>query len=204
MLSHSVMSNSLGPHQAPLFMEFSRWEYRSGLPFSTPGDLLDPRIKPVSLGSPALAGGFFTTAPPGKPQVYKCVLINTNAHTLPVLFLLNCDPDWYTEDQLAKEFSQSHIQSQLQSLQSPMKMQIPSSKSRGGKLFPLFCGLFLDLSQCLFLLINIAISGCRCNPSRKLRLSRRAGISGISFQLQFSPHLPLGHWGSSHWIGAGK
>ena len=28
-------------HQAPLSMEFSRQEYRSGLPVSSPGDLLD-------------------------------------------------------------------------------------------------------------------------------------------------------------------
>ena len=36
--------------------------------FPTPGDLPNPGIKSVSLGHPALAGGFFTTAPPGKPQ----------------------------------------------------------------------------------------------------------------------------------------
>ena len=35
--------------------------------FPPPGDLPDPGIKPVSLASPALAGGFFTTEPPGKP-----------------------------------------------------------------------------------------------------------------------------------------
>ena len=35
-----------------------------GLPFSSPGDLLSPGIKPTS---PALAGGFFTTEPPAKP-----------------------------------------------------------------------------------------------------------------------------------------
>ena len=39
----------------------------SGLPFPPTGDLPDPGIKPTSLGSPALAGRFFTTAPPGKP-----------------------------------------------------------------------------------------------------------------------------------------
>ena len=53
--------------QAPLFMGFCRQEYWSGLPFPTPGDLPDPGIQPASLVSPALAGGFFTTAPPGKP-----------------------------------------------------------------------------------------------------------------------------------------
>ena len=44
-------------------MEFSRHEYWSGLPFPSPGDLPDPGIEPAS---PALAGGFFTTEPPGK------------------------------------------------------------------------------------------------------------------------------------------
>ena len=51
-------------HQAPLSMEFSRQEYGSGLPFPTSRDLLDPGIEPVSPVSPALTGGFFTTAPP--------------------------------------------------------------------------------------------------------------------------------------------
>ena len=53
-------------HKAPLSMEFSRQEYWSRLPFPTPGDLPDPGIEPVSLVSSALAGGFFTTEPPGK------------------------------------------------------------------------------------------------------------------------------------------
>ena len=48
--------------QAPLSMEFSWQEYWSGLPFSSPGDLLDPEIEPVSLTFPALADGFFTTS----------------------------------------------------------------------------------------------------------------------------------------------
>ena len=48
--------------QAPPSMGFSGQEYWSGLPFSTPGDLLDLGIKPASLASPALAGRFFTTS----------------------------------------------------------------------------------------------------------------------------------------------
>ncbi|ELR50284.1 hypothetical protein M91_01266, partial [Bos mutus] len=48
--------------QAPLSIESSRQEYWSGVPFPTPGDLSNPGIKPVSLESPALAGGFFTTS----------------------------------------------------------------------------------------------------------------------------------------------
>ena len=37
------------------------------LPFSPPGDHPKPGIKPVSLVSHSLAGGFFITVPPGKP-----------------------------------------------------------------------------------------------------------------------------------------
>ena len=54
-------------HQTPLSMGFSRQEYWSGLPFPAPRDLPDPGIKRMSLVSPVLAGGFFTTVPPGKP-----------------------------------------------------------------------------------------------------------------------------------------
>ena len=48
-------------HQALLSLGFPRQEYWSGLPCPSLGDLLDPGIEPVSLRSPALAGGFFTT-----------------------------------------------------------------------------------------------------------------------------------------------
>ena len=42
-----------------------RWqEYWSSLPFPPPGDYPNPGIKPRS---PALAGRFSTTVPPGKP-----------------------------------------------------------------------------------------------------------------------------------------
>jgi len=40
---------------------FSRQEYWSGLPWSPPGNLPDPGIEPMSLMSPGLADGFFTT-----------------------------------------------------------------------------------------------------------------------------------------------
>ena len=43
-------------------MGFSRQEHWSGWPCPPPGDLPDPGIEPVSLKSPALAGGFFTTS----------------------------------------------------------------------------------------------------------------------------------------------
>ena len=49
--------------QAPLSMGFSREEYWSGLPFSSPGDLPNPGIEP---GSPALQADSLLTEPPGK------------------------------------------------------------------------------------------------------------------------------------------
>jgi len=48
-------------------MGFSRQEYWSGLLFPSPGDHPDSEIKHASPSSPALAGGFFTIEPPGKP-----------------------------------------------------------------------------------------------------------------------------------------
>ena len=55
-------------YQASLSMEFSRQEYWNGLPFPTPADLSDPGIKPTSLTSLALAGGFFTASARGAGQ----------------------------------------------------------------------------------------------------------------------------------------
>jgi len=37
--------------QAPLSMGFTRQEYQSGLPCPSPGDLLDPGVKPTFLMS---------------------------------------------------------------------------------------------------------------------------------------------------------
>ena len=54
--------------QVLLSVEFSRQEYWSRLPFTPPGDLPDSGIEPLSLVSPALAEGFFTTAPLEKWQ----------------------------------------------------------------------------------------------------------------------------------------
>ena len=54
--------------KAPLSMGFSRQEYWSRLPCPPPGDLPNPGTEPAS---PALAGGFFTPEPPGKPRRYN-------------------------------------------------------------------------------------------------------------------------------------
>ena len=69
LFCHSVVSDSFATSwtaacQAPFSMGFPRQESWSGLPFPPPGALPDPGIK---LLSPVLTGGFFTTAPPGRP-----------------------------------------------------------------------------------------------------------------------------------------
>jgi len=48
-----------------------------GCHFLLQGDLSDPRIEPMSPASPALAGGFFTTEPPGKP--FSWILLPQNS-----------------------------------------------------------------------------------------------------------------------------
>ena len=69
--SVAVSDSSVTPwtvaHQA-LFMKFPRQEYWNGLPHPPLGGLPNPGIEPMSPGSPALAGRFFTTELPGKPM----------------------------------------------------------------------------------------------------------------------------------------
>ena len=56
--------------QAPLSMGFSRQEYWSGFPCSSPGDLSYPGTEPLSPMAPALQEYSFTTELPDKPQFY--------------------------------------------------------------------------------------------------------------------------------------
>ena len=68
MCAHSAMPNSLQPYRlyspsGSSVHGIYRQKYWSGLPLLTPGDLPDLGIEPVSLASPALAGGFFTIRP---------------------------------------------------------------------------------------------------------------------------------------------
>ena len=55
-------------HQAPLSIGISKLGYWSGLPFPSPGDLLNPGIEP---GSPALQADVLPSEPPGEP--YICI-----------------------------------------------------------------------------------------------------------------------------------
>ena len=58
-------------------MGFSRQGYWSGLPFPVPEDLPHPGFTLTSLASPALAGGSFTTKPPGKPAIAWSITITS-------------------------------------------------------------------------------------------------------------------------------
>ena len=54
-------------YQASLSMGFSRQEYRSGLPFPSPGDLPNPGIEPRS---PTLQADALPSEPPGEPILF--------------------------------------------------------------------------------------------------------------------------------------
>ena len=61
---------------APLSIGFPRQEYWSGLPFPSPGDCPNPGIELTSHASPALAGGFFSSEPSGKPLAQNKYSLN--------------------------------------------------------------------------------------------------------------------------------
>ena len=96
MLSHV---DSLQPHRLwptrllrPPSMGFPRQEYWSGLPFPPPGDLPDSGIKPAS---PALAGRFFTTEPPGMPKSVHLTIIQSGlGRIFPILSFLSVSFTW--------------------------------------------------------------------------------------------------------------
>ena len=75
-------------------MGFSRQEYWSGLSYPPPGDLPDLGIEPVSLTSPAVADGFFTTSPPGKPSQSHKQIITKGGRLRSVSVLTQQDIHW--------------------------------------------------------------------------------------------------------------
>ena len=91
----TIAHQDYSPTTAQLSMECSRQEYWSALPFPPPGDLLNPGIEPASPASLALADGFFTTQPPGKPSntlqhSSKTILLkHKSGHLTPVFWTLH-------------------------------------------------------------------------------------------------------------------
>ena len=89
------MSDSLPPHgqQTRLLCSWGlpRKNTGVGLLFPLPGDLPDPGIEPAS---PELAGGFFSTETPGKPNLFDKPLLSLKEVTLrePILlFFAQCN-----------------------------------------------------------------------------------------------------------------
>ena len=78
-------------HQAPPSTGFSRQEYKSGLPFPSPGDLPDPGIE---ARSPTLQADALTSAPPGKPLTHLHIKSESESRSVASDSL--CDPMDYT------------------------------------------------------------------------------------------------------------
>ena len=104
-----------------LSMGFSRQEYWSGLPCPPPWYLADPRIEPVSLNSPALAGRFFTTSTTREAPTSIMVLLKLKTQGCPWWssgydFAFQCkecgfNPWWRSQDPtclVAKKQTQKH------------------------------------------------------------------------------------------------
>ena len=87
-MSNSLRSHGLYPARllCPWILGFSRQEYWSGLPFPSSGDFPNPGIKPVSLTSLALAGGFFTTATTPKVCMYLSFKASWTSDLLSFIF----------------------------------------------------------------------------------------------------------------------
>ena len=99
-MSDSLATPCIVAHWAPPSMGFPRQEYWNGLPFPSPGDLPDPGNEPTS---PALAGGFFTTEPPGD----SCCSVAQSCPTLcdPV----DCSPPGFPVHHHFLKLAQTHV-----------------------------------------------------------------------------------------------
>ena len=77
--SLSIVSDSCDPMNYSPPVSSVHGVFQAGilewLPFPLPGDLPDPGIEPVSLVSPALAGGFFTTSTTWEAKTLICTLL---------------------------------------------------------------------------------------------------------------------------------
>ena len=88
--SHGVAWTVAG--KAPVSMKFSRQEFRSGLPFPSPGDLPNPRIEPRF---PAMQADSLPSEPPEKPQGNKTSIIpSSTAHNSTSIFYIKIVTSW--------------------------------------------------------------------------------------------------------------
>ena len=82
-------------YQAPPSMGFSRQEYRSGLPFPSPGDLLNPEIEP---GSPAFQADALTSEPPQQRHSFAKKRLSSQGYSFSSshvwMWELDCKESW--------------------------------------------------------------------------------------------------------------
>ena len=71
--------------QAPLSMGFLRQEYCSTLPFSPPGDLLDPGTEPIFPESPSWQADYLPLSHLGSPTKYSIMITGVDEIKLTVL-----------------------------------------------------------------------------------------------------------------------
>ena len=128
MCECSVVSNSATPWTialyAPLSMECSRQEYWSGLPFPTPGDLPDARIKFTPCVSSALAGRSFTASITNFSSAgnYYFMRIGSDLH----LSFIGVIISYYQKNKRWSEVSQL-----CPTLCNPMDCSLPGSSFHG-------------------------------------------------------------------------
>ena len=105
-MSESFVTPWMVDFQAPLSVGFPRQEYWSGLLFPAQGDLPDPEME---LESPALAGGFFTTEPPGKPEFQKLLSMSLSKSCPTLCSSIDCSMPCFTALYYLPEFAQTNV-----------------------------------------------------------------------------------------------
>ena len=100
-------------YQLPLSMKFSRQEYWSGLLFPPPWDLPVPEIELMSLVSPALAGKFFSTEPPGKPNMKHNLVHLGYLSTRVIISVIKCTHSKENPHQIPGRQGENHLPSML-------------------------------------------------------------------------------------------
>ena len=88
-----LQPHGLYPARFLCTLDFPGKNARMGYPYPSPGDLPNPGIEPAP---PALAGGFFTTEPPGKPTPNRKPLTVISIPPFPSLWqpLIYCLSLW--------------------------------------------------------------------------------------------------------------
>ena len=95
--------------QAPLSMEFSRQEYWNGLPFSSPGHILDPGIETGLLNCRQILNHLSYQ---GSPSIQSSLICSVNITSLPttLAFSSTCHPCTLPPAFCILRYQQAHCQ----------------------------------------------------------------------------------------------